>query len=262
MKKSLFVFMTAILISQFYLNGCAPSTPVQLDRMISSDRLIKRLEANRRKIKSFVGSGSISIKTAELDAKSSFQVEIKKPDTVKVSFYGPFGIDLAFALITPQNFQFYDAINNIYYKGKVSPGVMKDILKINISFDELIDVATGSVNLTDKLRSEPDKFEAVDDLYKLTYIDSVSRKSSVYWVKSDELEIRRYQNNDSKGKNIVDAKYSDFLKVEENPIPKQTSLDDLLNNQKIKIEYRTIEVNKEIGKLKIDIPDDAKIIEL
>ena len=254
--------MTAALISQFYLNGCAPSTPVQVDRMISSDRLIKRLEANRRKIKSFVGTGSISIKTAELDAKSSFQVEIKKPDTVKVSFYGPFGIDLAFALITPQNFQFYDAINNIYYKGKVKPGVIKDILKINISFDELIDVATGSVNLTDKLRNEPDKFEAVDDLYKLTYIDLASRKTSVYWVKSDELEIRQYQQNDSNGKNLIDAKYSDFMKVEENPIPKQTSMDDLLNNQKIKIEYRTIEVNKEIGKLKIDIPDDAKIIEL
>ena len=262
MKKSLFVFLIAALISQLYLNGCAPSTPVLVDRMISSDRLIKRLEANRRKIKSFVGTGSISIKTAELDAKSSFQVEIKKPDSVKVSFYGPFGIDLAFALITPQNFQFYDAINNIYYKGKVKPGVMKDILKVNISFDELINVATGSVNLTDKLRSEPNKFEAVDDLYKLTYIDSVSRKSSIYWIRSEELEIRQYQQNDLNGKNLVDAKYSGFKKMEETPIPSQINLNDLLNNQKIKIEYRTIEVNKEIGKLKIDIPDDAKIIEL
>ena len=52
------------------------------------------------------------------------------------------------------------------------------------------------------------------------------------------------------------------MKVEENPIPKQINMNDLLNNQQIKIEYRTIEVNKEIGKLKIDIPDDAKIIEL
>ncbi len=262
MKKSFFLFMIAVLTSQLYLNGCAPSVPVQIDRMISSDRLIKRLEANRRKIKSFVGTGSISIKTSEMDATSSFQVEIKKPDSVKVSFYGPFGIDLAFALITPQNFQFYDAINNIYYKGKVKPGVMKDILKVNISFDELIDVATGSVNLTDKLRSEPNKFEAVDDLYKLTYIDSVNRKSSMYWVRPEELEIRQYQQNDSKGKNLVDTKYSDYLRVEENPIPKQINMNDLLNNQKIKIEYRTIEINREIGKLKIDIPDDAKIIEL
>ena len=111
MRKSLFVFLIAALISQFYLDGCTPFTPVQVDRMISSDRLIKRLEANRRKVKSFIGTGSISIKTAEMDAKSSFQVEIKKPDSVKISFYGPFGIDLAFALITPKNFQFYD--NNL-----------------------------------------------------------------------------------------------------------------------------------------------------
>jgi outer membrane biogenesis lipoprotein LolB len=261
-KKSLFVFIISALISQFCLNGCTPSIPVKVDRVISSDRLIKRLEANRRKVKSFIGTGSISIKTSEMDAKSSFQVEIKKPDSVKISFFGPFGIDLAFALITPQNFQFYDAINNIYYRGKVKPGVMKEILKINISFDELIDVATGSVNLTDKLRSDPNKFEAVDELYKLTYIDSVNRKSSNYWIKSEELEIRQYQLNDSKGKNLVDAKYSDFMKIEENTIPKQIKMNDLLNNQQIKIEYRIIEVNKEIGKLIIDIPDDAKIIEL
>jgi outer membrane lipoprotein-sorting protein len=261
-KRKLIVFVIAAIISQLYLNGCAPSTPVQVERMISSDRLVKRLEANRRKVKSFTGSGSISIKTSDIDAKSSFQVEIKKPDSVKVSFYGPFGIDLAFALVTPQNFQFYDAINNIYYKGKVKPGVMKDILKINISFDELINLATGSVNLTDRLSNDPDKFETEDDLYKLTYIDSLSRKTSIYWVRSDDLEIRQYRQNDSNGKNLVDTKYSDFLKIEETSIPLQINMNDLLNNQKIKIEYRTIEVNKEIGKLKIDIPDDAKIIEL
>jgi outer membrane lipoprotein-sorting protein len=254
--------MIAAIISQLYLDGCAPSTPVQVERMISSDRLVKRLEANRRKVKSFTGSGSISIKTSDIDAKSSFQVEIKKPDSVKVSFYGPFGIDLAFALVTPQNFQFYDAINNTYYKGKVKPGVMKDILKINISFDELINLATGSVNLTDRLSNDPDKFETDGDLYKLTYIDSLSRKTSLYWVRSEDLEIRQYQQNDSNGKNLVDTKYSDFLKIEETSIPLQINMNDLLNNQKIKIEYRTIEVNKEIGKLKIDIPDDAKIIEL
>ena len=254
--------MIAAIISQLFLNGCSPSPTVQVDRMISSDRLVKRIEANRRKIKSFAGTGSISIKTTDLDAKSSFQVEIKKPDSVKVSFYGPFGIDLALALITPQNFQFYDAINNTYYKGKVKPGVMKDILKINISFDELIDLATGSVNLTDKLSSEPAKFEADGDLYKLTYLDSVSRQSSIFWIRSEELEIRQYQQNDANEKNLVDAQYSDFMKIEETPIPKQINMNDLLNSQKIKIEYRTIEINKEIGKLKIDIPDDAKIIEL
>ena len=262
MKKSfLFLIITAV-VSILFIDGCAPAVPVQTERMISVDRLTKRLEANRRKIKTFTGAGSISIKTDELDATSSFQVEIKKPDTVKVSFFGPFGIDLAFALITQKNFEFYDAINNTFYKGKITPDVMKRILKINISFNELMDIATGSVNLSEELRSVPDKFESTDNLYKLTYTDSVSKKSDQFFIRSDELEIRQYLQNDSKGKNLFDAKYSNFRKIEDVSIPTQINVNDIANDQKIMIEYRTIEINTEIGRLKIDIPDDAKIIVL
>jgi len=243
------------------MEGCAPSQPVAVERSIAPDRLVKRLEANRRKIKTFSGAGSITIKTNDIDAKSSFLVEIKKPDSIKISFYGPFGIDLAFALITPQNFQFYDAINNKLYQGRMKPGVMKEILKVNIDFENLINIVTGSVNLTRELTGDPEKAELIDDLYRLTYNDPLNKNLNVYYVKTDDLEIREYQQNSPDGKNIISAKYSDFKKVEDTPIPETINLNDLQNNQKIKIEYRTIDVNKEIGKLKLDIADDAKIIQ-
>lgn len=250
-----------LFISLFFLEGCAPTQQIEKERMISPDRLIKRLEANRRKVKNFTGTGSIAIKNSELDTKSRFQVEIKKPDSVKVVFYGPFGIDLAYALITQQNFQFYDVINNVLYKGKIKPGVMKEILKVNISFDDLIDLLTGSVNLTDKLRREPDLVEVVDDFYKLTYTDSLAGKSNIYFVQTDNLEITQFQQNNLKGKNLLDSKFFGFTKIEDVSIPEQINLNDIEYNQRIKINYRTIEVNKELGKLKLEIPDDARIIE-
>jgi hypothetical protein len=260
-RKSFILILIISVITIFYMEGCAPSQPMAVERTIAPDRLVKRLEANRRKIKTFSGAGSILIKTSDIDAKSSFLVEIKKPDSVKISFFGPFGIDLAFALVTPQNFQFYDAINNTLYQGKMKPGVMKQILKVNVDFENLLNIVTGSVNMTKELTGDPAKAELIDDLYRLTYNDSLNQKINQYYIKTDDLEIREFQQNNKSGQNILSAKYSDFRKIEENPIPQVISLSDIQNNQNIKIEYRTIEVNKEIGKLKLDIADDAKIIQ-
>lgn len=249
-----------MFFSLIYFEGCAPSKPLQLERTISPDRLIKRLEANRRKIKNFTGNGTISIKTLELDTRSSFQVEIKKPDSVKVAFFGPFGIDLAYALITQKDFQFYDVINNTLYKGFQKPGVMKEIMKVDISFDDLLNLITGSVNLTDKLRGEPNSLESADDQLKLTYNDSLNQKTNSYFIQNDKLEIRQVIQNSAKGKNLIDTKFSNFSRIDEIPVPREIVFNDIANNQKIKIEYRKFEINKELGNLKIEIPSDAKII--
>jgi outer membrane lipoprotein-sorting protein len=260
-RNKSFALFVLIISSLIYFEGCAPSKPVVLERTISPDRLIKRLEANRRKIKNFSGTGTISIKASELDTKSSFEVEVKKPDSIKVSFFGPFGIDLAYALLTQKDFLFYDVINNTAYKGKLRPGVMKEILKVNIPYDDLLDLITGSINLTDKLRSEPKSIESVDDLLKLNYADSLDGKINSYLIQNDELEIRQFLQNNSKGKNLIDAKFSSFRKIDEIPIPAEINFNDTANNQKIRIEYRKIEINNEIGNLKFELPSDAKIIE-
>lgn len=261
MRKSLLLISIMSIFSLLYIDGCIPSKPVQEEQLVSADRLIKRLEANRRKIKNFSGTGTITIKTSDINARSNFQVLIKRPDSVKVSFYGPFGIDLASALITRQNFQFYDVINNRLYKGKLKTGVMNDILKINISFEELLDLLTGSVNLTDKLRREPDKYETDSDQYNLTYYDSSASTTSIYSIRRDDLGITDYKLNTFKGKSLVSAGYSNFRKLEDTPVPFLINVNELSNNQKIKIEYRSVDVNNEIGKLKLDIPNDAKIID-
>lgn len=260
MKKSFVVIYLLIFFSLIYFEGCAPSKPLQLERTISPDRLIKRLEANRRKIKNFTGNGTISIKTLELDTRSSFQVEIKKPDSVKVAFFGPFGIDLAYALITQNDFQFYDVINNTLYKGIQKPGVMKEIMKVDIAFDDLLNLITGSVNLTDKLRGEPNSLESANDQLKLTYNDSLNQKTNSYFIQNDKLEIRQVIQNSAKGKSLIDTKFSNFSRIDEIPVPREIVFNDFANNQKIKIEYRKFEINKELGNLKIEIPSDAKII--
>lgn len=261
MKNSFRNVYFAALLLLIYLAGCAPTKQFDAERILSSDRLIKRLEANRRKVKEFRGTGVISIQSSEINAKSNFEVLIKKPDSVRVSFYGPFGIDLAQAVITPRDFQFYDVINNNLYRGRLKDGIMKQILKIDMSFDEILDALAGSVNLTDKLRAEPDKYETISDHYQLTYSDSISSINKIYLVRISDLAISKSLLNRFNGDKLLEGDYSRFKVIDDVAIPYDITLNDLPNKQKLAIEYRTIEVNKNNGNLKLVIPNDVKIIE-
>ena len=255
------ILFLSIIVLIFVFNACAPSKPTADIGLMSPDRLIKKLEANRRKIKTFDGTGSLMIVSSSINAKSSFEVLIKKPDSMKVSFYGPFGIDLAQVLITPNYFQFYDIINNTLYQGRMRKDVMKQLLKIDLPFDNIIDAFAGSVNLTSKLRSEPDEYEAVDDLFRLTYKDSVNSTNEIYLVRNDNLAITENTIQNNIGRVILEGKYSLFKDFDDVPIPYEINLEDSQNKQRMKVEYKNINVNQPVEGFKIDLPNDVKVVE-
>jgi len=210
-KRKYFYLLLSLILS--ILSACAPTKTIEKEKLISPDRLVIKLEANRRKIKSFAGSGVINVQNKELNAKSNFEVNLKKPDSLRVDFFGPFGIELAQAVISSNGFLFYDVINNKIYKGNLKDDVLQKILKVNLSLSDVIDALTGSVNLTDKLRKEPDKFEYENKFYKLTYVDSINSLEKIYLVKADDLSISESIIQNLKGEKLLEGKFSNFKNV-------------------------------------------------
>lgn len=264
MKKKFVRFMVYLLIfvsAAIVFNSCVPSKPVDEERILPADRLIKKLEANRRKIKTFSGSGTINIESPQLTAKASFQVVIKKPDSMQISFYGPFGIDLAQAVATKRDFLFYDVINNRVYRGITKNLSLKNIFKVDLTFEELMDAFAGAVDLTDKLRREPDDLFVKNDTYYLTYSDDITGRNSIYEILIDDLAITKYKIIEQPSNSILEGAYRDFDNFEDVPLPYKINVNYKLMKQDINIEYRSIKVNQDIGKLTFTIPEDAEIIE-
>ncbi len=253
----LFVVLT---INIFY--GCA-STSIQEndEQVLPADRLVKKLEANRRKIKTFEGTGIINVESSKLTAKGNFEITIKKPDTIKVSIYGPWGIDLAHILVTKQDFIFYDVMNNTAHKGAVSNDVIKNIFKVDLSFDNLIDAFAGSVNLTEKLRLAPSYYEIKENGYLMTYADSIKKVKSVYDINSKTLAINQYSYYKFPSNMILQSVFSDFRNFEDVSLPYKIAIENKQMGQKISIEYRNITVNSVIDEINISIPSDVEIIE-
>lgn len=255
------IYTIILILVSLSFSSCVPSKPVDEERILPADRLIKKLEANRRKIKTFSGSGTINLSSPQLTAKASFQVSLKKPDSIKISFYGPFGIDLAQSVATKRDFVFYDVINNRVYKGITKDLSLKNIFKIDLTFDELMDAFAGAVDLTDKLRREPDELLINNDSYLLTYSEPVTGRQNLYEILIDDLAITKYRIIEQPRNLVLEGSYRDFDMFDNVPLPYKININYKLMNQNIDIDYRSIRVNRELGSLSFKIPEDAEIIE-
>ncbi len=256
-KKYINILIIFVFI---FFEACVPSKPTVEEKELPADRLIKKLEANRRKIKTFEGSGVMNVESPQLSAKANFEVILIKPDTIKLSVFGPFGIDLAHALVTKNDFKFYDVIRNDLYTGDVKMEILRNIFKVDLSFDDLLDAFSGSVNLTSNLRREPDNFVINDDSYTLNYLDNRSKKKSIYEISIDEFAITNYKLVKDTTDVIFEGNYSDFRSFENVPVPFFSRVEYKEKDQSVTIEYRNIVVNKEITDVSFEYPNDVNVI--
>ena len=257
LKQILFAVTVLIFLSE----GCVPSKPIEEEELLPSERLINKLEANRRKIKNFEGVGVFEIESAQINNSANFQIILQKPDSIYFSVLGPFGMELAQALITKDNYIFYDALQNTAYTGKSDDDVLKNIFKINLSFTDLLDAFIGSVNLTPNLYKQPTNYSVEGEQYVLTYADNENELISVYKVDIRQLGITNYQLT-SKDEGInLEGKYSKFEIIENVAVPFNIEILNKAQNQKVKIRYKNIYANSKGLKVKFEIPGDADIIE-
>lgn len=243
-----------------FFYGCVPSKPLNEVEILPSERLINKLEANRRKINNFEGVGILSIESEQYDNSANFRVVMQKPDSIYLTILGPFGIELAQALVTKDNYIFYDALENKAYTGEVNEDILRDIFKINLSFSDLMDAFVGSVNLTSNLYKQPDEYVVEYDKYILTYIDSENKLTTTYKVDIRELSITDYELIADDGLTNIQGKYSNFEILESVAVPFSIEIKNIIAEQKLHIDYRNIVANQRNIYIDFSVPDDATVI--
>ncbi len=260
MIKKVLYYGFITLLNIILITSCSTEKAVRNEKVIPADRLIRKLEGNRRTIKTFYGKGILNINSKSFKGKTSFEITVKKPDSIKISIYGPFGIDLAHGLITKRNFIFYDVLKNKAYTWTNNDKVLKSIFKIDLTFNELIDAFAGAVNLTDKLRTEPDIYVTEGDTYQLLYLDEKNNKKSRYEINKNDLAIVNYTVSTMLNDALFEGEYSKFKEFEKVPIPFKSTIINKIKNESLGIEYKSVEVNEKIESLAIRLPSDVKII--
>lgn len=260
MKK--YLILPALLFTVFLtsFNGCVPSQPTEDLELLPSERLINRLEVNRRKIRNMEGTGTLAVNTPQLDNNATFRVILQKPDSLQLTILGPFGIELAEAVVTSQNFLFYDALQNTAYTGESNSQALQNIFRIDLNFSDIMDAFVGSVNLTENLYKAPDIYEVEYDKYVLTYFDTTRQVIKKYKVDVRQLGITDFELTTFDGELALQGKYSKFELIENVAVPYHIEVSNRKQNQKISIDYKKITANRNSISIDFSLPGDATVI--
>ncbi len=253
----IFLLLDFILI---FISGCVPSKPTEKVEILSAERLVNKLEVNRMRIRRFEGNGTLIIKTPQMDNTANFKITLIKPDSLYLTIMGPFGIQLAQALVTKKNFIFYDALHNTAYEGAVNQDILRDIFRVNLPFSDIIDAFVGSVNLTKHLYKSPTKYAVDYDKYVLTYLDSLTHITTIYRVDIRQLGITSFRVISRSGDTMLDGNYSDFEYLEDVAVPYNIEVQDREDDQSVSIKYKKMAANNSDINIDFKVPKDATII--
>jgi len=258
----IYLILPALLLIIFItsFNGCVPSQPTEELELLPSERLINRLEVNRRKIRNMEGTGTITVRTPQLDNNATFRVILQKPDSLQLTILGPFGIELADAVVTSDEFIFYDALQNTAYTGDSDNDALVNIFRIDLNFSDIMDAFVGSVNLSENLYKAPDLYEIEYDKYVLTYFDTERNVIKRYKVDVRQLGITDFELTSFDGEPLLQGKYSRFEIIENVAVPFRIEVSNRKQNQRISIEYKKITANRNSISLDFSLPEDATII--
>ncbi len=248
--------MKVILVSITFLAaaGCSAGSGYA-DRSVSPAFIQNAILRNHHQVKSLQGSGTISIETPEIAQNVSFELTLRKPDSVMVRIEGPFGIDLGLALLTRREFFFYSSMENRLLSGPTNAENLARVLRIRMEFDDLLNLFSGGTFLADDI-GRPVELNIVDDEYVLTYgHDQGSRQ---YHVDPRSYQIVLIQHLDRNSGVLAEQTFGKFLTVDGIVVPQIVRVLMRPERRRLSIAFSDLSVNPSMLEFHFDVPFDAE----
>jgi outer membrane lipoprotein-sorting protein len=257
-----FIIFSIISFTAIFLSSCTGAKDDSIElKQIPIKEIKERVNQNFELIESLEASGSISFDSPEMSSSGSIDVKIRKPDTVYVNIEGPFGISVASALITRKDFIYYNAQENVSITGQTTENNIDAILRIKISFDELINSFSGSFYF---LQDTADSIDAVseDNTYVLQSVNNIITKR--YFIEPASFTLNKYKVSNAQGSTLLEVSYSKYNKESVSGIvinfPNQIVINKPDKKQTVWLDYDSKTINKKDIRFKIKVPKSAKLI--
>ncbi len=247
------VFCVAII--SFY--SC---TPVQkrVSPPLPIERIFQRLEENCKSLETFEATGTISVDSKIFKNSGDFKFLMKKPDSLLINITGPFGINFATAAVAKTRLVYLNELTNQVLYTNTTQENIKKLLRVDISFEELIDIMTGCIVINPE-GSVKQSSRVEEDQYIIT--QERSGYLYKYWIDIRNLAVSKNLIHDKEGNILIDLQFGNFIEIEGIIIPRVINLTNSVRNENIKINYSKVSVNKRNLDLKIYVPEDAEVIE-
>jgi outer membrane lipoprotein-sorting protein len=240
------------------LGGCSSSSSLRNSaRTVTPDLVQQSVRNNQERVRSLKGSGNITLETPEIAQSGSFELMLRKPDSVFVKLEGPFGIEVGAALLTRQDFFFYNSLQNRLISGTMNASNLRRILRVNLSFDELVNMITGGTFFPED-QGAPDTVTVEDDQFVLTYRHEGGIRR--YWIDNESLLIAKIQHIDRGGRLQFEQRFANFRSIEGTSLPYRVRITQLAERRTVALSYSSIAINTDALQFTLDVPENAERI--
>jgi len=248
------VIRSAAILLVLVLYGCAATSVRHADRSATPALLQEEVRQNHERVQALTGNGRIAIETPEMAQSASFELTLRKPDSLLVKIEGPFGLDVGSAMVTRTEFSLYNSMRNQRLVGSTNPSNLDRILHVQLDFDDVLNLFTGGIFLSED-RSAPSSFAIEDEEFVLTYerYDGTHR----YWIDPESRQIARIQHLDSSGKLTLEQIFSDFRTIGGVTIPQRIRITLVRERRRVSVSYSDLDVNPTHLQFTFDVPSSA-----
>jgi outer membrane lipoprotein-sorting protein len=253
MKHTLMILTAGAVL---LMGGCAAVPTANLASTSVSPEMVQRVvKVNRERVQSLSGSGSITVETPDMAQSGSFEVVLHKPDSVLVKIEGPFGIQVGSALLTRTGFTFYNSLQNQLITGSANAANLTRIFRVNLTFDELLNLFTGGCFLA-RDESSPDSIVVEDNQFVLSYGDASGNRR--YWIDPATLLIAKIQHLDAKGKLVLEERFEKFRDAGNASLPRHIRLTQHQARRVVAVAFSSLDINTDSVPLVLDVPTNAE----
>lgn len=250
--SSYFFILTALI-----LFSCTASEN-ETNSSVSFEEIKAKVNSKSEKLVSLDADGEISIDSPDLNNTGSITVSIFKPDSIYTKLEGPFGIDVADLLITRKNFIYYNVSDNRVIRGTSTANNLKIIMKVNVSFDELINAFSGKFVFKDESYDDVVITQSEDNyIVKLKSGNEIKK----FWINRENYYVAKAGTYDEKGNIKIEILYENFYEKKGIHFPKKITITRPAEKQNIWLTYFNEEFNSSKLNYKLKIPKSAKRIE-
>lgn len=242
-----------ITAGSLLLASCGSTRPTAGTGLLTAETLGARLNGRENRVVSMRGKGSVSFESPEVAGSAFFAMSLKKPDSLLIMLEGPFGIDAGFLFLSRQKFVLYNSLENRVFTGVPSPGAIRSVLPIELTFDQIMEAFTGGFRLP---AAVPEHSGMEDEAYRVSY----RREGNVhtYWIDPGYSLVTRYEVRDSSGVLLIEASSSRVVEKAGIPVPGHVSITFPEDGRRLTVHYTSIEVNGEDVSFDYAIPPNAR----
>lgn len=247
---------TALCVALLFAS-CAPKrSELLLDtKAIDAKTLVGFVQKQQDKLRSIVGKGTVTFESPEFAGSAAFELSLKKPDSLLVTFEGPFGIDLGTLFISREKYLVYNSMENRVITGIPSANAIRSIIPFDLTLDQVIGAFSGSFPFP----SDPQSLQTYtidDDMFLLMY--RCGSGTCRYWIDSRYVLVQKYEMRDAHDVVVMDAVASSFTDDGVACAPKRVRIRFPSEQRQLSVSYSSFTLNDATPSFVYSIPSNAR----